>query len=72
MGALCAITAKDDDAESAMLASWISQVRAYCADIVCEAHPDCFRQQVLQHKGMPSLPLPAGAGGKMLPACCLT
>ena len=27
VGALCAITAKDDDAESAMLASWISQVR---------------------------------------------
>ena len=26
LGALCAITAKDDDAESAMLASWISQV----------------------------------------------
>ena len=27
VGALCAITARDDDAESAMLASWISQVR---------------------------------------------
>ena len=26
VGALCAITARDDDAESAMLASWISQV----------------------------------------------
>ena len=26
MGALCAITARDGDAESAMLASWISQV----------------------------------------------
>lgn len=27
LGAMCAITARDDDAQSAMLASWISQVR---------------------------------------------
>ena len=26
LGSLCAITARDDDAQSAMLASWISQV----------------------------------------------
>ena len=28
LGSLCAITARDDDAQSAMLASWISQARA--------------------------------------------
>ena len=27
LGSLCAITARDEDAQSAMLASWISQVR---------------------------------------------
>ena len=26
VGALCAVTARDEDAQSAMLASWISQV----------------------------------------------
>ena len=28
VGALCVVTGKDEDAESAMLASWVSQVRA--------------------------------------------
>ena len=35
VGALCVVTGKDDDAESAMLASWVSQVRAM---------PACSRQ----------------------------
>ena len=28
VGSLCAVTARDEDAQSAMLASWVSQVGA--------------------------------------------
>ena len=30
VGALCVVTGKDEDAESAMLASWVSQVSSLC------------------------------------------
>ena len=54
MGALCAITAKDNDAESAMLASWISQVRAYCVCAWCVRRTKIAScQQVLQHEVTP-------------------
>ena len=47
LGALCAITAKDDDAESAMLASWISQVFITLL-ILCRTHSrECVRWHVL-------------------------
>lgn len=34
VGALCAVTARDEDAQSGMLASWISQVTAALHDSV--------------------------------------
>lgn len=33
VGALCVVTGRDDDAESAMLASWVSQVYSHLAFI---------------------------------------
>ena len=44
LGAMCAITVRDDDAETAMLASWISQVHLLhpCPDqALIEEHCDC-------------------------------
>lgn len=43
VGALCVVTGKDEDAESAMLASWVSQVRPM---------PARFRQICLSQAGM--------------------
>lgn len=39
VGALCVVTGKDEDAESAMLASWVSQVRAMPA---CSSHKSAY------------------------------
>ena len=39
VGALCVVTGKDEDAESAMLASWVSQVRAMPA---CSRHKSAY------------------------------
>ena len=39
VGALCAITARDDDAESAMLASWISQVPRHHSSAPVPSYP---------------------------------
>ena len=45
VGALCVVTGKDEDAESAMLASWVSQVRAIpaCQRKLCvlQTHMRC-------------------------------
>lgn len=46
VGALCVVSGKDDDAESAMLASWVSQVTMEVA-----ACPECCSAAVC-HVGM--------------------
>lgn len=44
VGALCVVTGKDEDAESAMLASWVSQVRAMPA---CSRQPCALQTYML-------------------------
>ena len=62
LGSLCAITSKDDDAESAMLASWISQVCFTCSGTAVLCDPALIHQVSL-------MPFTAIFGNHSPPLC---